>query len=115
MTVVNFVHYSIDGIATILFPDGSAGTIWVMLRVDPDLKTNDSFLTGREDLIAAAVRHGRAELCLADGAHLTVAISPLNAHYAAIKLITADLTVAKFSYQEPVFEIIKSTLPKSLS
>ena len=86
----------------------------VLLHVDPSLITNDSFIKGREDLIAAAVKYGRAELRLADGAYLTVAVTPLNNRYAAIKLITTDFTVPRFSYQQPIFEIIKSTLPRSL-
>ena len=113
-TKISFPHYTIDGTGTIVFPDGSSGTVWVFLHVDPDLITNDSFITGREDLIAAAIKHGCAELRLADGAHLTVSVTPLNNRYAAIKLITTDSTVPRFSYQEPIFEIIKSRLPKSL-
>ena len=109
-----FPCYTIDGIGTIAFPDGSSGTVWVLLNVDPSLITNDSFIRGREDLIAAAVKYGRAELRLADGAYLTVAVTPLNNRYAAIKLITADSTVPRFSYQQPIFEIIKSRLPRSL-
>ena len=113
-TEISFHHHTIDGIGTIVFPDGSSGTVWVLLHVDPHLKTNDSFIAGREDLIAAAVKHGCAELRLADGANLTISVTPLNNRYAAIKLITTDSTVPRFSYQQPIFEIIKSTLPRSL-
>jgi hypothetical protein len=113
-TKISFQRYTIDGTGTIVFPDGSSGTVWVFLHVDPDLITNDSFITGREDLIAAAIKHGCAELRLADGAYLNVSVTPLNNRYAAIKLITTDSTVPRFSYQEPIFEIIKSTLPRSL-
>ena len=51
---------------------------------------------------------------LADGAYLTIAVTPLNNRYAAIKPITTNRTVPNVSYQKPIFEIIKSTLPKSL-
>ena len=113
-TEIGFHRYAIDGIGTIVFPDGSSGTVWVVLHVDPHLQTNASFVSGREDLITSAVKHGRAKLLLADGADLTVAVTPLNNRYAAIKLITTDSTVPIFSYQQPIFEIIKSTLPTSL-
>ena len=113
-TKINFAYYTVDGIGNIAFPDGSSGSVWVLLHVDPSLITNDSFIKGREDLIAAAVKYGRAELRLADGAYLTVAVTPLNNRYAAIELITTDSTVPRFSYQQPIFEIIKSTLPRSL-
>ena len=114
-TKISLHPYTIDGIGTIVFPDGGSGAVWALLHVDPNLLTNDSFITGREDLIASAVKHGRAELRLADGAHLPVEVTPINNRYAAIKLITLDRTVGNVSYQQHVFEIIKSKLPRSLS
>jgi hypothetical protein len=114
-TEISFPHYTLDGLGIIAFPDGRSGMVWLLLNFEPGFLTSDSFISGREDIIAVAVEHGHAKLRLAADAHLRVAITPLNSRYAAIKLTSTDTTIAHGDDQEPVFDIIKLKLPSSLS
>jgi hypothetical protein len=85
MTVIKLTSYKIEGIGTAEFSDGTTGKLGVTLDVDQRPISDDNYLQGREDWIAAAVEHGTAELRLADGGHISITISPLYKRFALIR------------------------------
>jgi hypothetical protein len=104
MTVIKLSRFKIDGIGKISFPDGKSGTVRIKLEADAGLKKREGNISGRQDLVSAAVRNRFAELHLEKGGRLCVAVSVMSFRSAAIKIIANDLTGAN---------IAEATLPSS--
>ncbi len=89
MIIVRLTRYIIDGSGVAEFSDGTTGEVDLTVNTDPRPSFQGTYLCGREDLIAAAVKDGAAEVHLADGGRIPITISPLFKRFALTKPVNA--------------------------
>jgi hypothetical protein len=80
-------RFLIEASGKLTLPDGTGGPARFFIETNPDLKSSAGLLSGAEELLTKAVSLGVADLHLAVGLHISIAVRHHGEGHAAIEVV----------------------------
>ncbi len=84
---IKIERFLIAGYGRLILADGTDGPVTLFIETNSDLKSSAGLLSGAEKLLTKAVSLGVADLHLAVGFQINVAVKPHRPGHAAIEVV----------------------------